>query len=75
MAWMETDYSKHMHFQWKIKWRMEHLGALEIMGEKAPLKRTCWGQLICYCTNEEKMRGRVNEIGNTKSRVLLGEVW
>ena len=32
MAWMETDYSKHTHFRWKIKWRLEHLGALGIMG-------------------------------------------
>ena len=36
MAWIETDYSKHTHFQWKIKWRLEHLGALGIMGETAP---------------------------------------
>ena len=35
MAWMETDYSKH--FRWKIKWRLEHLGALGTMGETAPL--------------------------------------
>ena len=35
MAWMETDYSKHTHFRWKIKWRLEHLGALGIMDEKA----------------------------------------
>ena len=34
MAWMETDYSKHMHFpRWTIKWRLEQLGALGIMGE------------------------------------------
>ena len=33
MAWMETDYSKHSHFRWKIKWRLEHLGMLGIMGE------------------------------------------
>ena len=35
MAWMETDYSKHiiMHFRWKRKWRLEHLRALGIMGE------------------------------------------
>ena len=26
-----------MHFQWKIKWRPEHLGELRIMGETAPL--------------------------------------
>ena len=32
MAWMETDYSKHTHFRWKIKWRLELLGALRIMG-------------------------------------------
>ena len=32
MAWMERDYSKHTHFQWKIKWWLEHLGALGIMG-------------------------------------------
>ena len=33
MAWMETDYSKHTHFRWKIKWRLEHLGALGIIDE------------------------------------------
>ena len=38
MAWMETDYSKPAHFRWKIKWRLEHLGALGIVGQKAPLK-------------------------------------
>ena len=38
MAWMETDYSKHTHFRWKIKWRLEHLAvALGIMGETDPL--------------------------------------
>ena len=36
MAWIETDYSKHKHFRWKIKWRLEHLGALGTMGETAP---------------------------------------
>ena len=35
---METDYSKHTHFQWKIRWRLEHLGALGIMGEAALLR-------------------------------------
>ena len=35
MAWMETDYSKHTHFQWKIKWRLKHWGALRIMIETA----------------------------------------
>ena len=33
MAWMETDYSKHTYFRWKVKWRLEHLGALGTMGE------------------------------------------
>ena len=37
MAWKETHYSKHMHFRWEIKWRLEHFGALGIMGETAPL--------------------------------------
>ena len=37
MAWMETDYSKHTYFRWKVKWRLEHLGALGIMGGAAPL--------------------------------------
>ena len=36
---METDYSKHTHFRWKIKWRLEHLGTLEIVGETPP--RVC----------------------------------
>ena len=37
MARMETDYSKHTHFRLKIKWRLEHLGALGIMDESAPI--------------------------------------
>ena len=37
MARIKMDYSKHTYFQWKIKWRLEHLGALGIMGEVAPL--------------------------------------
>ena len=32
MARMETDHSKQTHIRWKIKWRLEHLGALGIMG-------------------------------------------
>ena len=35
MAWMEADYSKHTYFLWKVKWRLEHLGTLGIMGETA----------------------------------------
>ena len=35
MAWMETDYSKHTYFRWKVKWRLEHLGALGTMDETA----------------------------------------
>ena len=38
MASTETDYSKGTHFRWKIKWRLEHLGALGIMGETAPCR-------------------------------------
>ena len=34
MASMETDYSEDTYFRWKIKWRLEHLGVLRIMGEK-----------------------------------------
>ena len=37
MAWMGTDYSQQTHFRWKIKWRLEYLGALGTMGEMAPL--------------------------------------
>ena len=33
MAWMETDYSKHTYFRWKVEWRLEQLGALGIMDE------------------------------------------
>ena len=40
MAWMETDYSKRTHFRWKIKWRLEHLGTLGIMGETAQINKT-----------------------------------
>ena len=40
MAWMEMDYSKDTHFRWKIKWRLQHLGAPGIMGETAPDKNS-----------------------------------
>ena len=40
MPWMKTDFSKHTHFRWKRKWRLEHLGALGMMGETAPLINT-----------------------------------
>ena len=40
MARMETDSSKHTHFRWKIKWRLEHLGALGIMDKTAPTSGT-----------------------------------
>ena len=39
MAWMEMNYSKDTHFRWKIKWQLEPLGALRIMGETDPLKK------------------------------------
>ena len=35
---MEVDYSKHTDFRWKIKWRLEHLGVLGVMGETDPLR-------------------------------------
>ena len=38
MAWMETDYSKHTYFRWKVKWRLEHLGALGTTGDTASLR-------------------------------------
>ena len=50
MAWMETDYSKHSHFQWKIKWPLEHLGTLGIMGETAPLRAL--GRDLCLRDRE-----------------------
>ena len=29
------SYSKCTHFRWKMKWQLEHLGPLRIMGETA----------------------------------------
>ena len=56
MAWMETDYSKHTHCRWKIKWRLEHLGALGIMGETAPLM---------YHTLDKKIKNPVQTCSNS----------
>ena len=54
MAWMETDYSKHTHFRWKIKWWLEHLDALGIMGEVAPLNcQLNYQQLSCLSRDTE----------------------
>ena len=50
---METDYSKHTYFRWKVKWRLEHLGALGTMGEMARLTLllrtlTCYVGMSCF---------------------------
>ena len=37
MAWMETDYSTYLLDRWKIKWRLERLGAPGIMGKALSL--------------------------------------
>ena len=46
---MEMDYSNHMHFRWKIKWRLDFLGALGIMGEMAPLIIVATCLVLCWC--------------------------
>ena len=44
-AWIETDYSKDRHFRWKIKWRLEHLSALGIVGECATkIRQWSWSR-------------------------------
>ena len=53
MAWMETDYSKHTHFRWKIKWRLEHLGAPGIMGEMAHIKKVFVSQFVSPSAQQE----------------------
>ena len=55
MAWMETDYSKHTHFPWKIKWPLKHLGALGIMvhacqqAKSEARKKWQFSFLLCLC--------------------------
>ena len=36
LSMVYKHYSKDTHFRWKIKWRLEVLGAQRIMGETAP---------------------------------------
>ena len=47
MAWMETDYSKHTHFRWKIKWRLEHLGRARNYGWHCPFEESLVGGNCC----------------------------
>ena len=68
MAWMETDYLKHMHFRWKIKWRLEHLGALGIMGEATPLNIK---SVYCICHLEYKLYRILLRTGNHKSTSVM----
>ena len=59
MARMETDYSKHTYFRWKVKCRLEHLGALGIMGDGPLNNRT-------FFTREDK-GGKILE----QKRILM----
>ena len=51
MAWMEADYSKYTHFRWKIKWRLEHLSMLGIMGRTVPLTSPQMKNIILTVSN------------------------
>ena len=71
MAWMETDYSKHTHFRWKIKWRLEHLGTLGIMGEVAPLTKR-----IVHSISSQESQDRGLIINSSFHRVVWSTcVW
>ena len=48
MAPMETDYSKHTYFRWKVKWRLEHLGALGTMGETVLVTKVTKDDKDCF---------------------------
>ena len=50
MVWMEADYSKH--FRWKIKWRLEHLGAQGILGQTA-----CSISVVIYSIKTSFIKG------------------
>ena len=55
MAWMEMDYSKDTHFRWKIKWRLEHLGATGIMSEMGPLTTVLFYDIGTGCSIGDSM--------------------
>ena len=67
MAWMETDYSKHMYFRWKIKWRLEHLGALGIMGEI-----TSPSPYRCLCFHNKYRRFQSD---SKQSILIIARLW
>ena len=68
MAWMETDFSKRTHFQWKIKWRLEHLSALGIMGETAPLML-----LMCLFSSACRTRRCTTRLKGRKSLIRVSQ--
>ena len=52
IAWIEMHRSlKTYALQWKRKWRLEHLGALGIMGETAPLTSPQRRNIILTASN------------------------
>ena len=79
MAWMETDYSKHTYFRWKVKWRLEHLGALGTMGETAPSVFHCCARVFsvsskAFCVSIYDMRHHLYNkyvINQSISKVIL----
>ena len=48
MAWMETDYSKHTYFRWKITLRLRHLARQELW-VRWPLKKKLKKKLTKNC--------------------------
>ena len=77
VAWMETDYSKHTNFLWKVKWWLEHLGTLGTMDETAPL--ICCCPMCTGCTDKPAQTFLIGEpCGNSssleQSTVLTGNM-
>ena len=66
MAWVETDYSKHTYFRLKIKWRLEHVGALGIMGEMIPLNLS-----LSLCRSSRRWRRLWHRVSTDTTCVYL----
>ena len=70
MAWMETDYSKQTHFRWKVKWRLERLGALGIVGE-SPFKLWTYASPLRLHLRHARTHTHTHAHARTRTHTIL----
>ena len=77
LGWNTNITQNTPPFRWKIKWRLEHLGALGIMGGPAPLTVLCTDLLSALpCGIDRRISGQTDSMGPlAQIEIIMLSIW